>query len=87
MLFLRHVLRFDVLLSVESIVDTESVIACSDATLNVSEKMRKKKVETYSEARFCCPIEDCKQKSTVHRYRTLFDHFADCCKPDGYERF
>ena len=64
-------------LRVKLIVNAESVITCSNATLNVSEKMRKKKVETRSEARFRCPTEGCKQKSTIHRYRTLFDHFAD----------
>ena len=59
-------------LNVKSIINTESVIASSDATLDVSEKVRKKKVETHSEARFRCPIKSCKQKTTIHRNRTLF---------------
>ena len=71
----------------KAITNTESVIVPSGTTLDVSEKVRKRKVDTHSEARFPCPIKGCKQKSPIIRYRTLFDHFADCCQPDGFESF
>ena len=66
----------------KAVVDIESV-----TTIDVTEKVRKKKVDTHSEARFRCPIIGCKQKGPIIRYRTLFDHFADCCKPEGYQNF
>ena len=72
---------------VKAITNTGSVIVPSGTTLDVSGKVRKKKVYTHSEARYSCPIKGCKQKSPIFRYRTLFHHFADSCQPDGFEKF
>ena len=44
-----------------------------------------KKVVTNAEACFNCPSADCDH--VVIRYRNLFDHFSDHCKPEGYQTF
>ena len=72
---------------VKAITNTGSVIVPSGTTLDVSGKVRKRKVDTHAEARFPCPIDGCKHKSLIIRYRTLFDHFADCFQPEGWESF
>ena len=57
----------------------------SESIIDVTKKVRKFKVVTNAEARFNCPSADCDH--VVIRYRNLFDHFADVCKPEGYKTF
>ena len=63
---------------------SDVAITC-ESTVNVTKKSRKPKVVTNAEARIMCPTRDCEQ--VVIRYRNLFNHFADHCKPKGYKTF
>ena len=57
----------------------------SEIAVDVSVKIRKSKVITFAEAHFKCPNPKCNY--VISRYRNLFDHFADHCRPSGFERF
>ena len=63
---------------------SDVAITC-ESTVDVTQKLRKSKVVTNAEARFTCPSDKCDQ--VVIRYRNLFDHFADHCRPEGYKTF
>ena len=69
-------------------LDVQLKVSCasgSETTVGVSLKIRKSKVITNAEAHFNCPTPTC--NSVISRYRNLFDHFADHCQPEGFERF
>ena len=58
----------------------------SALALDVSVKFKNiKKVSLWSDESFECPNPKC--SLTVHRYRNLFNHFADKCGYLGYEQF
>ena len=75
----------EIVAKVKTVCTNEFVIVSSDITIDVVEKVRKMKVDTHADARFPCPTVGCKYKSLIIRYRNLFDHFADHCKPEGWE--
>ena len=69
-------------------LDVQLKVSCasgSETTVDVSLKIRKSKVITFAEAHFDCPSPNCNY--VISRYRNLFDHFADHCQPEGFERF
>ena len=58
----------------------------SEVAVDVSFKFKNiKKVSLWAEASFKCPNPKC--SLTVHRYRNLFNHFADKCGYLGFEKF
>ena len=63
-----------------------SVSKDSAVALDVSVKYKNiKKVSLWSDESFLCPNPEC--EIIVHRYRNLFNHFADKCRFLGYQQF